>query len=152
MRFINHAVNHVEKIFPEIYANRSKKGSYHFCLAYERNKLIAVGVNVPERTDARALRLAKRLNLQDKVQYPYLHAEESLIARLISLNKLANSLNIVVLRLNKFGKFGQSKPCPSCQTVLKAYGLSKIYWSDSDGKIIEGLNNEVEVCGQSLRI
>ncbi len=152
MRFVDKAVCHVRKIFPEIYASRTKKGSYHFAIAYERSKMIAVGVNVPERTDARALRLAKRLNLPDKVQYPYLHAEESLVARLISLNKLANSLNIVVLRLNKFGEFGQSKPCLNCQTVLRAYGLTRIYWSDSDGQIIEGLNNEVEVCGQSLRI
>lgn len=139
MRFVDKAVCHVRKIFPEIYASRTKKGSYHFAIAYERNKMIAVGLNMPERTDSRALKIAQRLNLKDKIEYPYLHSEEHLIAKLIGMNKLDSSLNIVVLRLNKFGEFGMSRPCDNCCSVLNAYGLNRIYWSNSEGKIVTGL-------------
>lgn len=94
---------------------------------------------MPQRTDARALKIAQRLNLKDKIEYPYLHSEEHLIAKLIGMSKLDSSLNIVNLRLNKFGEFGMSRPCSNCISILECYGLNRIYWSDSEGNIITGL-------------
>ncbi len=123
-------------MFPEIYENRPIRGSYHFAFAFQKSNLIAIGINRPEKVDARALEFARRFNLKEKIKFPYLHSEEHLISRLISMGKLSPSLNIVVLRLNKFGQFGMSKPCKSCSTVLEAYGLNRIWYSDENGDII----------------
>lgn len=134
--FIRKSISHVEKMFPEIYATREKRGSYHFALAWERSTLIAAGVNRPERTDAKALEFAKRFHLKEKLDWPMLHAEEAMLSRLIALDKLHHSLNIVVLRLNKFGVFGMSKPCENCSIILQAYGLNKIWYSDEKGNVV----------------
>lgn len=136
MRFIQKAIEHVHRIFPEVYANRSVRGSYHFAMAYRRSTLVAVGLNSPERMDARAFRFARRLGLIEKQRFPYIHAEESLISRLISLDKLENALNIVVLRLNVRGELQMSKPCPNCQRMLSAYGLGRVYFSTREGNVV----------------
>lgn len=136
MNFIQKAINHVHRVFPDVYETRSVRGSYHWAFAYKRNALVAVGLNRPEQMDARALKFARKLNLREKMNYPFIHAEESLISRLISLDKLDNSLNIVVLRLNVRGELQMSKPCTNCEQILQAYGLSRIYYSTSTGEVV----------------
>ncbi len=152
-KFLEKAVTHVERIFPSIYEARVKRGSYHFALAFSRNTLLAVGVNQPDKVDAKAYRIARRLNLQEKMEYPYCHAEESLIGRLIGIAKLDASLNVVVLRMNKYLNLCESAPCSSCCEVLRAYGLRKVWHSKpvrpiDYGKITEILeflrNNRME--------
>lgn len=133
--FLKKSILHVQKMFPEIYRTRPIKGSYHWAMAYDGNKLIAVGINKPERVDARALEFARRFNLKEKLKFPYLHSEEHLIARLIGMDKLSPSLNIVVIRMNKFGELGNSKPCENCSVLLTAYGLNRIWYSDEIGEI-----------------
>jgi deoxycytidylate deaminase len=134
-KFIERGIAHVKRIFPEIYENRSIKGSYHFSLAYDRNKLIAVGVNKPDKINAKAYKTARQFGLTEKLIYPMIHAEENMISRLLSLDKLSSSLNILVIRMNKFYNLCSSKPCPNCDVILKAYGLNRIWYSNSEGGI-----------------
>jgi len=133
MKFIEKSINHINKMFPAIYEGREKRGSFHFALALERNTIITVGLNKPDRVDSRAFKNARRLNLEDKLKFPYYHAEEDMIGKLIGMNKLSPSLNIVVLRLNRFGKLGESAPCSNCSEILKAYGLHRVWWSTREG-------------------
>lgn len=134
-KFIEKSISHVKHIFPEIYQSREKKGSFHCSIALDRSKIIAVGWNKPEKEDARAFHFARKFCLPDKLRYKYLHAEECMIARLISLNKLSSSLNIVVIRVNRWGELGSSKPCSNCETILSAYGLNRVWFSNKDGEI-----------------
>lgn len=136
MRFIERAEAHVRKIFPHIYQSRTKRGSYHFAMAFLRNKMIAVGWNQPEQVNAKAFTIARRFHLQEKITFPYVHAEEHLVGKLIGMDKLSPSLNIIVLRINKFGKLGNSIPCSNCSRVLASYGLTRIWCSNSLGEIV----------------
>ena len=133
--FIHKGIAHVQKIFPLIYEGRAKKGSFHFALAFSRNTLIAVGVNDNETMSAKSYRFGQKVGLPEKIMYPYCHAEESLVGRLIAMNKLSSALKIFVVRLNKFGELGESAPCHNCREILNAYGLHKICWSTREGKI-----------------
>ncbi len=135
MNFIQKSIEHVHRIFPGVYNSRAKRGSYHFCLGFRRNTLLAIGLNKPERMDSKAFQFARKLGLKSKIAYPYLHSEESLISRLISLDEIDNSINIVSLRLNKFGELGNSAPCANCKIILSAYGFNRVYYSDKEGRI-----------------
>lgn len=135
MSFIDKGIAHVRKMFPEIYASREVRGSYHFSIAFRRNSLIAVGVNKPERDDARSFRLARLHNLTSKQLWPRLHSEEDLVCRLISLDRLSSDLNILVVRLNRHLELGESLPCVNCQVVLSAYGLNRVWYSTREGRI-----------------
>jgi len=134
-KFIEKGIRHVERIFPSIYETRPVRGSYHFSLAYLRNNLIAIGLNKPEKENAKAFRFAKQFGLTEKLKFPFIHSEEDLVGKLIGMDKLSSSLNIVILRMNKFGVLGESKPCKNCATILKAVGLTRLFWSDSNGEI-----------------
>jgi cytidine deaminase len=79
--------------------------------------------------------MARRLGIEKQMLYPFVHAESDMVGKLIGMGKLSSSLNIVVLRLNKFGELRESKPCASCTEMLEAYGLSRVWYSTSDGGI-----------------
>ena len=137
-KFLEKSVSHAKDLFPEIYDAREKKGSFHCAVALDRSKIIAVGWNKPEKEDARAFYFARKFALQSKLTFKFLHAEECLIGRLIGMNKLSSSLNIVVLRINRWLELGNSRPCPNCDILLKAYSLNRIWYSTSSGEIIKG--------------
>ncbi len=135
--FLEKSISHVHRLFPSIYNSRPKKGSFHFALGLERSKIVAVGLNRNDKVNAKALEFARKLGLTHKLKFPYLHSEEDLIGKLIGMDRLSPSLKIVVLRLNRFGVLGESKPCPSCTEVLKAYSLNRVWYSTSNGGIIQ---------------
>lgn len=134
-RFLEKSIQHVRRIFPNVYSSRPRRGSFHFSLALERSTIVAVGLNCPDKVNAKALQFAQRLGLKEKIKYSYIHAEENMISKLIGMDKLCGSLKIVVLRMNRFGELCESKPCDSCQQVLTAYGLNRIFYSTRDGEI-----------------
>lgn len=45
------------------------------------------------------------------------------------------STKIVSVRFNKSGKLAMAKPCPECQKYLKAMGVKKVEYSDSNGRM-----------------
>ena len=64
------------------------------------------------------------------------HAEVSLVQKLRW--KFGDSLDwskvtIYLYREYKDGKLAQSRPCPSCMTLLKELGIKKIYYTTEDG-------------------
>lgn len=40
------------------------------------------------------------------------------------------------LRITKTGRFGNSKPCDNCRSVLKKSGIKKVYYTNSSGEFI----------------
>ncbi len=44
---------------------------------------------------------------------------------------------VFVSRINGNGRVGLAKPCPTCQTILKEYGVRKAYYTVGDGTIGE---------------
>lgn len=134
-KFIEKSINHLTDVFPSIYENREKKGSFHCSFAYSKNRLIAIGLNQNEKVNCKSYKLARRHNLLHRINFPYLHSEEALIARLIAMDKISPSTKIVVLRMNRFLELKNSRPCPHCRLLLSAYGLNRVWFSNQFGKI-----------------
>ena len=114
---------------PIDYKTRKKYRTFHYAFGYIGKRLVGIGSNSPEKTNAKALYFGKRYNINQFKNYPHLHAEIDLIARLWGRYYIDNNLSIYLIRLNKFGKQQNSKPCNACQEVLNALGISEVYWT-----------------------
>lgn len=103
---------------------------YHFAIAFDVNKPIAIAKNNPVKVNAKAYRMGQKFNIKTYIDYPFSHAESHLVSKLLdTYNAIDTNLSIVVLRINRQAKLLLSKPCTNCQKILDAVGLSKIYWS-----------------------
>ncbi len=132
MNILNQSVELAYSLLPKAKSNRNTKNKFfHFAFGYNKNKLIAIGQNNPEKTHTQALLLAKRFNTD--TDHPYLHAETDLISRLWGKYYIDNHLKVVVVRLNKRGQLRNSRPCEKCSMVLDALDITKIWWSTDYG-------------------
>jgi deoxycytidylate deaminase len=61
------------------------------------------------------------------------HAEEKAISK-IWPNK-RRGLVLWSFRITKAGKLAMAKPCPHCEALLMASGISTVHYSDSSGSI-----------------
>jgi len=136
MRILQKSLKIANDIFPNHYDTKGVWRPYHFAFIYKRNQLISIGVNRPYNPDAKTLYLANKFNVQKYKKYNYAHAETDAISKCWGKVHLNSSFSIVVLRLNKYGELGQSKPCTNCQQILDAIGIKKIWWSTKDGNIV----------------
>jgi cytidine deaminase len=72
------------------------------------------------------------------------HAEVDVIIKLLKWKNSPKQIDILVIRLSKTGKLGNSKPCFHCLKFMKKHNnrINNIYYSSSDNLIIkEKLNN-----------
>ncbi len=67
-------------------------------------------------------------NLPTKTKNPHVHAEALLVKKL-GLNP---SL-VLVVRVNRDGQLVMAKPCPRCESILRAHRARKILFTTSDG-------------------
>lgn len=69
-----------------------------------------------------------------------IHAEISLMKKLKKVNKNMK-IDILVIRINRNGTLGMSKPCKNCIEIMnniaytKGYIIDKVYFSNYDGEI-----------------
>lgn len=47
-----------------------------------------------------------------------------------------SNITIMVIKVNRFGEFKNSKPCTSCQALLKKHGVRKVVYSDGLGHLV----------------
>lgn len=65
----------------------------------------------------------------------YLHAEIDAILR--SRKDELYDYKMLVLRVNRENQLCNSKPCPGCQSLLKQFSLSEVWYSDIEGSIVK---------------
>ena len=138
MKIVDKSICLAHKLFPKVYVEKKLNSNFHFAFGFHGKKLIGIGIN-DYALNNKALKLAKRFNIEEKKQWPTLHAETDLISQLFGRYHIDNSLTIIAVRLNRFHKLQMSKPCSSCSSVLKALNVSNVYWSDQNGEIQHGL-------------
>ncbi len=63
----------------------------------------------------------------------WLHAEAAAIRDAVRKGVNLAGSSIYVTRL---GDSRMSKPCPACQAMIEAYGIRKVYYTDTDGVVI----------------
>jgi hypothetical protein len=126
MKIIKKAIKlSYDRFQPNSYQRR-----YHFAIAFEVNKPIAIAQNNPIKINHKAYKIGQKFNIQKYQEFPYSHAESHLVSKLLdTYNTIRSDWSLVVLRINRQGKILLSKPCNNCQSILDAVGFSKIYWS-----------------------
>ncbi len=72
--------------------------------------------------------MAKYTNHEHKI---YLHAEISAIVKCISKygNEILPECSLYVMRISRGNNVSLSKPCETCQKVIDAFGIKKVYWT-----------------------
>ena len=69
--------------------------------------------------------------------YKTIHAEINLLKSLKrQLLHGYNTVDIIVIRINKSSDLRNSRPCSDCIKYLKELGIRKVYYSNSDGNIV----------------
>lgn len=134
MKILTKSVDMAMGLFPN--NPSTKRQSYHFSFIWERNNLLAIGQNA-NTLDRKTMYFAKRFNVEKFRQYPYLHAEIDAISKLWGKIYVDNRLKLVSLRLDRYGQLRNSQPCIGCSAVLNGLGISKIWYSNSEGKIVQ---------------
>ena len=139
MKIIDKALDKAYKLWVK------QERRFHFSAAFSGTKMIAWATNDTHNMSTKAYRIGQKFNINKYKRYPYLHSESHLVYNLMSrFNWIDPKISIVVLRINPHGKILLSKPCDNCSKILKAVGLTKIYWSidyytfgGSNGRLIE---------------
>jgi hypothetical protein len=85
-------------------------------------------------------KLAFGINCNDPVGYmnmPSKHAEADAMNKIRFKKNMPRHIDIFVIRLNKLGNLGESRPCYHCLTMMELSGLNikYIYYSTASGHI-----------------
>ncbi len=94
---------------------------------YIKNKPVAVGYNQIK---------GHPMMLENHANKKTIHAELSAILSVRNKNRLKGA-TIVVYRERRNGDTGLSRPCESCQHILKKYGINTWTYTSYDGWITE---------------
>jgi tRNA(Arg) A34 adenosine deaminase TadA len=90
-------------------------------IIYDRKgRVLSIGKNSYIKTHPLQAKYANKVGLPEK---QYLHAE---IAAIVKCRDLAKAHKIEVLRVGRDGSFLLAKPCPVCQSAIKASGIKHI--------------------------
>ena len=118
------------------------RASFHYAFAIRKSRVVAFGKNNLFDASKTALKIGRSLNIDKWKEYPYIHAECDVIAKLDEKYD-KDELAIVSLRINRNGEFRLAKPCINCQKTLEILGYKNVWWSiNSDSNLI--LTNESE--------
>ena len=138
MKILNQSVSLAKQLFAGAYANKRGYQSFHFCFAYERNKLIAIGQNITHCHNIKAIKFANKFGCVEQYRKYFLHAEIDCISKMYGRYHINSRTKFVVLRLNSAGELCNSKPCPNCKIVLDAFNVDRIWYSNEQGEIVNG--------------
>lgn len=93
-----------------------------------KGKLLSFAYNSYTKSHPIQSYFALKVNQPHKI---YLHAEIAAILK--ARDKRIYSIHIY--RRNKQNDLANAKPCPICMEAIKAYGIKKVFYSDSHGNI-----------------
>jgi hypothetical protein len=114
------------ELFPNIYEGSDRQ--YHFSFIwFKRKRLLSIGLNNPNKPNAKALYFANRYSLTKQRKYPYIHSEIDAISRLFGRFYIDNQCTMVNIRINSLGELQNSHPCKDCKQVLDALDVNYIY-------------------------
>lgn len=133
MKILQKSLKMAREMFPAEYQSHRGHRTYHFAFIFKRNKLISVGVNRPYSPDGKALRFGNQFNITKLKKHSFVHAEVDAFSKCWGKVYLDGSYSLVVIRLNKNGELGESKPCSNCQQIIDAIGIKKLWWSTKKG-------------------
>lgn len=95
----------------------------HYSFLVRKNSVNSIGYNLTNKTHP----IADKLNYR----FPTTHSELSCILNFSG--KKISSYYMINCRFDKMGNIAMSKPCLSCQKLLRIYDISKVVYSTGNG-------------------
>ena len=128
----------LEEISKSLLDFNSNKRCQHFSFILYKNRVISIGNNSkkthPSNLKNRKTSLRTGEDFSD---------QKHICSEFSAINKLKNMTNIdtkkcvlVNLRYNRNGEIALSKPCMSCETLLKYFSFKRVIWTDNDGNYV----------------
>jgi hypothetical protein len=124
---------------------------FHYCYAIYKNKVISFGKSEPTKTHPSLYKIAIKLQIEKFINYPYPHAEYSMIHNLNKLDINFKNIQVLVLRINRHGIPMLSKPCINCLKLIEQFNPSFVWYSEifdkKNAKLIVSnlLNDKIEI-------
>lgn len=119
--------NLIEKSFDLIELPNCKRK--HFSFVLWKKKIISVGWNNAWRTHPISNKFGHRFNA--------IHSELAAIKNMSRPVSFLKECKLVNIRVNRHGLVLMSKPCGSCENMLKYFGIREIVYTNNDGKFVE---------------
>lgn len=107
------------------------------CVVVYKNRIISSGFNSNKTSP-----LQKRYNSRRfSIDTPHkIHAEIKALSPILKMHDVDWAhLKIYLYRQRADGTLGMSRPCASCMTMLKDYGIKHIYYTTDDGYAEENI-------------
>ena len=128
----------LEEISKSLLDFNSNKRCQHFSFILYKNRVISIGNNSkkthPSNLKNRKTSLRTGEDFSD---------QKHICSEFSAINKLKNMTNIdtkkcvlVNLRYNRNGEIALSKPCMSCENLLKYFSFKRVIWTDNDGNYV----------------
>lgn len=128
----------LEEISKSLLDFNSDKRCQHFSFILYKNRVISIGNNSkkthPSNLKNRKTSLRTGEDFSD---------QKHICSEFSAINKLKNMTNIdtkkcvlVNLRYNRNGEIALSKPCMSCENLLKYFSFKRVIWTDNDGNYV----------------
>lgn len=139
MRFLEKAIDISFQLFPKAYSAKDKYKAFHFAYLFERNNLISIGQNSYSFSN-KALYFANRYSIFSKKKYPSLHAEIDAFSKAWGKYYIDSNTKLVVIRINRFGEFQNSRPCKDCYSVIQGLNINKVWYSTTSSIVYENIS------------
>lgn len=130
----------LEEISRSLVDYNSSKRCHHFSFILHKNKIISIGNN-SKKTHPLNLK-NRKTSLRTGEDFS---DQKHICSEFSAINKLKNMTNIdtkkcvlVNLRYNRNGEIALSKPCMSCDNLLKYFSFKKVIWTNNEGDYICG--------------
>lgn len=103
----------------------------HFSFIVERNKILSIGRNDPNKTHPMANKFGHRFNC--------IHSELSALVNFPRPNTHLKNCDIINIRVRSDDTIGISRPCNICAYMLRIFKLRNVYYTNRGGEF-EKLN------------
>lgn len=113
----------------EEHSHKDEMGFLHSSLIVRGGNILSIGINLPSQNG-----FCRTYTEHNQTQ---IHSEFS------AINQIRRKVNVrgatmYNCRMNRHGMIRMSKPCPSCEKMLRNYGLKKVvYTTDAGIKVMK---------------
>lgn len=125
----------LEEIGESLIDFSSAKRCHHFSFILYKNKILAIGSN-NQKTHPSNLKNPK-ISIrtgEDFSNQKYTCSEFHAILKLKRQTNIDSKKCVLVnMRFDRNGKLSYSRPCMSCQNLLKYHNFKKVIWTDNNG-------------------
>jgi len=122
LRTLNRAIDIAKALHPTVQSMRS----CHVAFIVFKGKIVKIGFN-------------KNRTHPFNKYHPYHTETVGIHAELDSCLKMQqddlSKYSMIVIRHNNEGQIAMSKPCGGCQSIIKRFGITDVYYSTSTGMV-----------------